>query len=55
MRQDSRESSGFFQKLWTFTAKPGLAGADDGLGPVDHLELAEDVGDVVLHRLEAEE
>src|SRR5687767_986304 len=35
--------------------QPGVSGADDRLCPVSHLQLAEDVGDVVAHRLQAEE
>ncbi len=34
-------------------SEPGAAGPDDRLGPVGHLELGEDVGDVVAHRLGA--
>jgi hypothetical protein len=35
-------------------AQASLAGADGGLGPIGHLELPEDVGDVILHRLQPE-
>jgi hypothetical protein len=34
---------------------PGVAGADDGLRPVGHLQLEQDVGDVVSDRLQAHE
>ena len=34
---------------------PGLPSADDGLRPVGHLELEQDVRDVVAHRLQAHE
>ena len=39
--------------LATF-AKAGVAGAHDRLRAVGRLELAEDAGDVVLHRLDAQ-
>ena len=35
-------------------AKPGLSCADDRLSAIGKLELAEDVGDVVAHRLAAQ-
>jgi hypothetical protein len=34
-------------------AQPGFAGANYGLRPVGHLQLGEDAGDVVAHRLGA--
>src|SRR5215212_8387010 len=34
---------------------PGVAGADDGLRPVGHLQLEQDVRDVVSNRLQAHE
>src|SRR5215218_4218929 len=37
-----------------FPAKPGLAGADDGLGAVGDLQLGEDVRDVVAYGLGAQ-
>jgi hypothetical protein len=56
MRSDFRLPHGVFQDvLRTFSAEPRLSGADGGPGAVGYLELAEDVGDVVLDGLEAEE
>jgi hypothetical protein len=37
--------------LWSFVPHPGLAGSDDGLGPVGDLQFGEDVRDVVTDGL----
>ncbi len=56
MRPDSRVPHGVFQAvLPTFSVEPRLSGADGGPGAVGDLELAEDIRDVVLDGLEAEE
>src|SRR5690242_14177939 len=35
-------------------AQPRIASANDGLGPTSHLQLTENAGDVVAHRLGTE-
>ncbi len=42
------------ERLRLFLSQPRLAGADDGLRPVRHLQPGEDVGDVVADRFGAE-
>jgi hypothetical protein len=50
-----RVRSRAFQALLRTVSEADFEGADRGLGPIGHLQLPEDVRDVVLDHLQAEE